>query len=170
MTEKLKVYIDPGHGGKDSGAVHEGIREADVVLLIGLRLAKLLDQRGCDVLMSRTGNTYPSLKGRVVQANRWPADIFVSLHVNADPDPDYKDMPVAKGEEIWINRRKGKQPSKGSKLLAECLAPGVDAVFPDHRFRGIKTTGGICVISESDMPAVLIELGFIDNTEELALL
>ena len=81
------IVIDPGHGGKDPGAIgRTGVTEKDVVLDIGLRLRSLIQQRlGIKVIMTRDDDTFISLDDRTLIANSKKADLFVSIHVNSHP-------------------------------------------------------------------------------------
>ena len=79
-----KVVIDPGHGGKDPGAISRwGLKEKDVNLAVSKRLAALLRERGVKVVMTRTTDSYPDLDDRVRLANREKPDAFISVHTNA---------------------------------------------------------------------------------------
>src|SRR5690606_13418747 len=80
-----KVFIDPGHGGSDSGAVGNGLKEKDLTLAIAKECEKVLksEYEGVTVKMSRTGDTYPTLSARTNAANSWNADLFISIHINA---------------------------------------------------------------------------------------
>lgn len=82
---KKLVVIDAGHGGKDPGALAHGYREKVIALQIATKLANVLRSRGVNVRMTRTGDTYPTLKERTAMANNWNADVFVSIHLNALP-------------------------------------------------------------------------------------
>ncbi|HEX6134708.1 MAG TPA: N-acetylmuramoyl-L-alanine amidase [Longimicrobiales bacterium] len=89
-TEKRLVIIDPGHGGKDPGRIGpNGLREKDVALSISRQLARLLRERGYEVQLTRTSDTYISLPDRPRLANEWKADrpvaVFLSIHANAAP-------------------------------------------------------------------------------------
>jgi N-acetylmuramoyl-L-alanine amidase len=84
------VVIDPGHGGRDPGKIGPGgVREKDVTLSISLRLASLLESRGYEVHLTRTGDTYVSLPDRPRMANEWKSDrpvaVFLSIHANSAP-------------------------------------------------------------------------------------
>ncbi len=83
-----RIVIDPGHGGHDTGTIGPtGLREKDVVLDVGLRLKKLLEQKvGCDVVMTRADDTFIPLEERTAIANQKAADLFVSIHANASRD------------------------------------------------------------------------------------
>jgi N-acetylmuramoyl-L-alanine amidase len=83
-----RIVIDPGHGGHDTGTIGPtGLREKDVVLDVGLRLKKLLERKvGCDVVMTRSDDTFIPLEERTAIANEKAADLFVSVHANASRD------------------------------------------------------------------------------------
>ena len=86
-AEKLKktIVIDPGHGGKDPGAMDNGVREKDINLAVGLELHRVLTERGYNAIMTRATDVYLKLQERTDIANNVEADLFVSVHVNALP-------------------------------------------------------------------------------------
>ncbi|MFM7615782.1 MAG: N-acetylmuramoyl-L-alanine amidase, partial [Synechococcales cyanobacterium] len=78
---KLLVMIDPGHGGKDPGAIGiAGVQEKDIILPISLRIAKILQENGVETVLTRDADYFVTLPGRVEMAQRTGADIFVSIH------------------------------------------------------------------------------------------
>jgi len=156
----MKVCLDPGHGGPDPGAMFRALREADIVLDMALACLSRLQLWHC-VALTRTSDVYVPLADRVQIANWWGADLFVSIHTNADPDPDKLGMPEAKGEEIWIHPE-----SPIARNMAEAIKDHVDSFFMDHHFRGIKETTSLYVLKHTTMPAILVEVGFIDNINE----
>src|SRR5499433_2005622 len=89
------VVLDPGHGGRDSGAMCGGVMEKDLTLDIARRVDRLLDSEGIATLMTRLGDTYVSLADRAAFANRIRNCIFVSIHFNED------NKPVASGVETY---------------------------------------------------------------------
>ena len=91
------VVIDPGHGGKDPGAVANGIREKDVNLSISRLLAQKLKKAGYDARLTRDKDIYLTLQQRTDLANKWNADVFVSIHANALPPGKH-----ATGMEIYL--------------------------------------------------------------------
>ena len=91
------VVIDAGHGGKDPGAIYRQYREKTIALQIASKVAEELRRRGVNVRMTRTGDTYPTLKQRTAMANEWKADVFLSIHLNALPRGRH-----ASGMEIYI--------------------------------------------------------------------
>ncbi len=91
------VVVDPGHGGKDPGAVAHGYREKDLALQISQRLVKNLQSLGLDARLTRADDRYLLLRTRTELANQWDADAFVSVHLNALPKGRH-----AKGVEIYL--------------------------------------------------------------------
>lgn len=162
---KMKIAIDPGHGGTARGGSFRGIDEADIVLLVALVMEKTLIDFGHEVVLTRWGDMSVALSTRAAIANKKQCDVFVSLHTNADPDLDEAGDPEARGEELWIYKG-----SANGRRLAGALMPYLDAVIPDTASRGVKESGGFVVLRETMMPAVLLELGFLDNREENVLL
>ena len=160
MAQPVKrIAIDPGHGGASPGAVYHGLQEKNVVLQISLLASDALRLRGYEVVLTRDDDSYVSLTKRCEIANFAKANIFVSVHVNADPDEDLPGMPEAKGEEIWIY-----QGSEEGFNLAQYLQANIDRIFPDEPFRGIKESKNLYVLKHTKMPAVLLEIGFIDKS------
>ena len=84
-TGKWLVVLDPGHGGKDPGAVGNGFKEKDINLAIGLKMEKTLKNKGFNVKMTRNTDVYLKLQERTDIANKANADMFVSIHVNSLP-------------------------------------------------------------------------------------
>lgn len=153
----FKVYIDPGHGGNDSGAV--GVRnvlEKDIALEVSKKITDILRNRGIEVKMSRTNDTFKSLSYRTTDANNWGADAFVSIHCNSAKRKD------AKGLETFCYKFKYRK-------LADCVQNELlnDKLYTINR--GVKEAN-YHVIRESNMPACLVELGFISNTEDTNLI
>jgi N-acetylmuramoyl-L-alanine amidase len=161
--EKLGlVCIDPGHGGTDPGATYRNLLEKNVNLQVSILIRTLLINIGYEVVMTRMTDVFVGLPERCRIANDAKANIFVSIHCNADPDDDAPGKPEAKGEEIWFYK-----DSKTGWKLASCLLDEVDRIFPNEPFRGIHETDGLFVLKHTDMPAVLIELGFIDKSSSV---
>jgi N-acetylmuramoyl-L-alanine amidase len=168
--------FDPGHGGNQPGAVYRGLAEKDVVLKVTMYASKVLValDPNVGVVMTRTGDYTKSLEDRCLFSNAMRANCFISIHCNADPDEDLPGMPEAKGEEIYIY-----DDSVEGMKLAKCLADGVDKIFPNEPFRGIKKTRPIgadksvdkrpflYVVAHTDAPACLAEIGFIDKSSSI---
>lgn len=158
------IVIDPGHGGKDPGAVYGSLDEKDIVLTIaldvGFRLHSMNSLYHC--FMTRASDIFIPLAKRADCPNRMRADVFISIHCNADPDPDLPGMLEAKGEEIWISPR-----NERSKFLAKGLSVFVDLIFPGEPFRGVKQSVHLYVLNHVEAPACLIEVGFIDKSSSI---
>lgn len=156
----MKIFIDPGHGGPNPGAVANGVTEEYVNLNVSLELAELLRNAGFEVLVYRTTqdeNVLPErnadLRNRAAMANSWGADYFVSIHTNSSVNT------AAQGVEAYVYRTGG--PAEG---LAQSV---VDAVSDELGSvnRGVMTANFV-VLRRTDMPAVLVELGYLSNPTE----
>ncbi|MGI1658537.1 MAG: N-acetylmuramoyl-L-alanine amidase [Desulfitobacterium sp.] len=162
----LTVVVDPGHGGKDVGAVGaSGSYEKNSTLPVGLNLTNLLRQAGAKVVMTRTGDTPPSgasyvelkdLQTRVKIANQIQADVYVSIHNDAFSNPE------AGGVTTYISAA-NPRGEEGRKLATAVQQEVVKQV--ELQDRKIKTAN-FYVIKNTTMPAILVELGFISNPQE----
>ena len=156
----MNVFINPGHapiGNPDPGAVNEetGLRECDVALAVGELVANYLDAAGVGV----TNVFQCDSLGKICnQANASGADIFVSIHCNA------ADAEEANGTETWACAGS----SNGSTLAGCIQSQIVNALGTTDRGVKIATPGvnGLYVLTNTDMPAVLVELAFISNPDE----
>lgn len=168
----MKVVIDPGHAGRniDPGAVNRatGLQEADVALIVSNLVQKYLTAVGYDVKLTRTKweqAETDALDYRTSLANGWCADIFISLHCNSAVSLS------AKGYEVWTSPG----DTKGDQL-ANCLYRQISREFPDRLGRTDYADGDpdkesrFYVLTYTDAPACLIEMAFISNGEEAALL
>ncbi|MBU9724114.1 MULTISPECIES: N-acetylmuramoyl-L-alanine amidase [Bacillaceae] len=150
----VKIYLDPGHGGSDPGAVGNGIQEKDVVLDIAKRIeAKLKDYEGVQTRMSRTNDKTVSLSARTNDANSWGADYFVSIHINAFNGS-------ANGYEDFIHNSLSN--SSQTAIYRDTMHSEIRKESPFFSNRG-KKNANFHVIRESNMSAILTENGFIDN-------
>lgn len=150
-----KLFIDPGHGGRDPGAVGNGLEEKVITLDIALRLYRLLYQRfeGLEVRLSRQNDTYISLDERAEAANRWGADLVLSIHINAGGGT---------GFESYIH---SSQPATAAKWRQILHQEVMKHIGPDVRDRGMKTAN-FAILRQTKMPAVLTENLFIDHPED----
>lgn len=164
------IYIDPGHGGSEPGAVSGGYREKDLNLQVARRLNTILKSKGYQTVMSRTNDTQVSLSNRAQEANRINSDIFVSIHFNAFRG-------TARGIETYYYNQNGStsnplanNPSRinNSRSLANAIHGNVlrKSGAVDRNVR----TANFHVVRETFMPAVLLELGYIDHPGERALI
>ena len=150
---RFKVVIDPGHGGPDPGAVGiGGLRETDVVLDVCLQIARLLQARGVQVLMTRTSEVDVDLPPRVALANSSGADLFVSVHANA--------LSMARPDVNGIETFFFEGAGPPSRRLAMALQEQMVAISPGTPDRGVRT-GRYFVIRRTVMPSALVEMGFL---------
>jgi N-acetylmuramoyl-L-alanine amidase len=148
------VMIDPGHGGKDPGAIGiGGLREVDVVLPISLQVARLLEQQGVQVVLTRNADYFVELPGRTAMANRVNADIFVSIHANA-----VANRPDVSGLETYYL-------SSGLNLARFIHNSVLQSL--NIRDRGVRRAR-FYVLRHTAMPSVLVETGFVTGEEDSA--
>lgn len=190
-----RVVIDPGHGGKDPGAIGHGkLREKDVVLRISREVAKRLRAKGLQVFLTRESDRYLSLEQRTHFANQKQADLFVSIHANAsrnrkthgvesyllDTRYDRQTARVAARENgttvdqlsevqrILASLRLGYNERYAARLASSVHGSLVQRLTGSHRRTrdlGVKR-GPFLVLFMADMPAILVEVGFVSNRSE----
>ncbi|ASV68154.1 N-acetylmuramoyl-L-alanine amidase [Cytobacillus sp. FSL W7-1323] len=148
----VKIYIDPGHGGTDPGAVGNGLQEKNLTLQIATKVRDLLlGYSNAEVRMSRTGDQTVSLAQRTNDANAWGANYFLSIHINAGGGTGYED---------YIYPGSGTPTTTYQNIIHEEIMKVVN--FAD---RGRKQAN-FHVLRESNMPAILTENGFIDTVAD----
>lgn len=152
------VVIDPGHGGFDLGAHTSICEEKDACLKTAHHLRTLLEKRGYRVVMTRKRDEYLPLKTRAQIANDSKSQVLVSLHFNAAESVD------AHGLEVYYFPKAESWRKKRSMQLAGILLKNIQTETGAFS-RGVKE-GNFCVIRETNMPAVLVEGGFITNEQE----
>lgn len=147
------VVVDPGHGGNDPGAVYKGRKESDDNLMLSRAVAKELRRHGVAVDETRTEDKTVSLNERSNLENSGAYDYFISFHRNAFKPEQ------ARGVETYIHTN--------AAATAKQLAGKLQAALADIGFvnRGIKTAN-FHVLRETKAPAILVEVGFIDNTSD----
>ncbi len=193
-----RIVIDPGHGGKDPGAIAFGLKEKDVVLRLSKIVAKKLqEQYGYEVSLTRTKDIFLPLEERTAIANTQKADLFLSVHVNAHPDKrvggvetyflnlatDADAMRVAALENATSTHSIGEMQDILQDLLKNAkidessrlagfvhrnLARGMARQYKTQN-RGVKQAPFYVLIG-AEMPAVLVEIAFITNPAEAKLL
>ena len=151
------ILLDAGHGGKDPGASRQGVTEKSVVIKVAKLVEQKLKNSGASVIMTRVGDTYPTLQDRVALAKSSNAEIFVSIHVNAI------DKVSVTGTETFYNLSMNDNGEE-SKYLATKIQNEIVKNAKMYN-RGIKT-GDLYVNRMVDMPSVLVELGFISNAQD----
>ena len=158
------VVIDAGHGGRAPGAIKQGVQEKDLNLGILLQLKALLDQndRNIGVYYTRTEDNNPTFDQRAQLANKSNADLFISIHNNSTTDGT---MSSYHGTEVMYDEMKSEE-GLSSKHLAEICLEETTAVTGSKN-NGLTLGNSIYIIRSSQVPAALIEVGFMTNQEEL---
>lgn len=164
----IRVFIDQGHNpvNPNAGAEVNGIREQDINFQVGIRLAELLNNNpNFEARVSRPTidtqlgtSTATSLQARVNAANSWPADLFISLHCNVS------EITTASGSEAYVYSAGSTAYDIATRIL-EYL--NYQTGLPN---RGVMTTTRLYVLRSTSMPAILVEMGFMSNPNDLNLL
>ncbi len=196
-----KIVIDAGHGGNDPGAMGKtGLREKDVVLDIAKRLKSILAESGVSVVMTRDSDKFIPLNERVNIANRSNADLFLSVHANANPSRSlngfeiyYISPSVSDVQRAVVSTKQVKlnfENSSFSQSSANLKSILWDMIHSYNRAQAIELSRSICkemgssidakiigvksanfcVLRGTCMPAVLAEVGFVSNKMEEQLL
>ncbi len=193
-NEKYVIVVDAGHGGKDPGALAaSGTREKDLTLKAAITLKELLERdKRYQVRLTRDSDEYIELEDRVTLARDWGADLFISIHADAaashsvagasiytisergetriDKEADKNDwkIPEEDGTTEEVNgilRSLVKRETKThSALFAELLLPELKEAGPV--LRSTHRNAGFYVLLAPDVPAVLLEMGFLTNEED----
>ncbi|MEN6462326.1 MAG: N-acetylmuramoyl-L-alanine amidase CwlD [Syntrophomonas sp.] len=166
------IVVDAGHGGQDPGAVRGNLREKDITLPIAKKLNKYLGQAGAVVIMTRKTDTdlagedfkgtvrehkRKDLANRVEKANKAKADLYISIHTNADVSPRWS------GAQTFYCGT-----SEKSKLMAESIQQELTNVLGNTKRKA--KTGSYYISDNTEMTTVIVEVGFISNPEEANLL
>ncbi|MEH2083238.1 MAG: N-acetylmuramoyl-L-alanine amidase [Nostoc sp.] len=153
---RVIVIIDPGHGGKDSGALGiGGAREKDVILPIGKRLGEILQQHGVQVILTRDSDYFVTLPGRVQLAERANADVFVSIHANSAG----ASRPDVNGLEVYYY--------DSGLDLARIVRSSILQSISTIKDRGVRRAR-FYVLRKSSMPSILVETGYMTGRQDMA--
>ena len=144
------ICIDAGHGGKDPGAVGNGVVEKDVALKTAKAVGELLKKQGFEVVYTRISDVFVNLNERCRIANAKNADLFISVHVNSAANTD------AKGTETLCYSK---------NEFAYIVQKGLISALKTND-RGLKERKDLAVLNGTKMTAVLLELGFLSNADE----
>ncbi|WP_072621182.1 N-acetylmuramoyl-L-alanine amidase [Spirulina major] len=153
-NSRILTTIDPGHGGRDPGAIGiGGLQEKDVVLPISLEVARILSEAGVSVLMTRSDDRFISLQERAVMANRARSTLFVSIHANAIS----MSRPDVNGVETYFF-------SSRSRNFANTVH---QSILNQIRIgnRGVKQAR-FYVLRNTAMPSILVEVGFVTGAQD----
>lgn len=191
-----RIVLDPGHGGKDPGAMANGLKEKDVVLELAIKLKPILEkQLGCEVLLTRDNDSFITLEERTAIANTQGADLFISLHINAHPSPKVRGLETyflnlsTNAEAMRVAARENATSThqmsdlqdilsdimKNSKInessrLASLVHASIINGLSDNSFGDIRNLGvkqaPFYVLIGAEMPAILLEIAFISNIND----
>lgn len=151
-----KVYVDAGHGGTDPGAIGiNGVKESTITLAVAKYLQTELKRQGITVKMSREKDTAKALATRCNEANKFGANIVVSIHCNAHPKAD------ANGTETFIYKKGG-----NAEKIANKVQPNLVSTLGTTN-RDVKE-GNLAMVRDTKAPAILCELAFITNKNDCA--
>ncbi len=152
LKERILVVIDPGHGGKDSGAVGiGGLQEKNIILPIGQQVAAILEQHGVQAVLTRTADYFVDLGPRVVMTQRLNADLFVSIHANSiDNRPDVN------GLEVYYFENGLRLAQTVKKSILQSI---------DEPDRGVRHAR-FYVLRNNSIPAILVETGYVTGIED----
>lgn len=163
LPQNTTIVVDAGHGGKDPGAVSGSTREKDINLQTAFKLRDALLSRGYNVIMTRDTDVFIDLYSRPRIANENNADLFISLHANATLSSSINGLEI-----LYC-------PSYGSDKKIDDQFPFAEFVYNSilqqtgRTGRGIIKRPELVVLRETEMPAVLVETGYMTNPTELAL-
>jgi|GEM_PF-355701 len=159
------IVIDPGHGGRDPGAVHGSLYEKDINLKISLKLQQALLALGYNVIMTRDTDVYVELYERPEIANRANADIFMSIHANSNIKSEIKGLEV-----LYASALEATLKLDDQFPFAKSIYDNVIALTGNTGNRSIVNSPKIAVLRRTYMPAMLIEVGYMSNATERALI
>ncbi len=151
--DTLLIVLDAGHGGVDQGTCAGDVLEKDINLSVVKKLAEKLEKRGAAVILTRDEDVKIDLEDRAKLANKEKADIFVSIHCNY-----YEKDAGIRGLECYYREGSADSEELAERILEEFRKEAVEN-------RGIKSAN-YRVLRKTDMPAVLVELGYMSNSEE----
>ncbi len=145
------VVIDAGHGGENPGAVYEGRQEKDDALALALEVGRILENSGVEVYYTRTSDVYESPSRKAQEGNAVGGDYFVSLHRNSSPYPNQYT-----GVETLVVNRYGEAARMAYNINSRLEQLGFEN-------QGVNERTNLAVLNQTQMPAVLLEIGFINT-------
>ncbi|MGN0403008.1 MAG: N-acetylmuramoyl-L-alanine amidase [Acetatifactor sp.] len=152
------VVIDAGHGGSNPGAVYNGRQEKDDALALALAVGDILERNGIEVYYTRTTDVYESPFQKAMEGNAVGADYFVSIHRNSSPYPNQYT-----GVESLVYNRYGEAARLAANINEQLEMVG----FVNQ---GVNERPNLVVLNRTNMPAVLVEVGFINTDADNQLL
>ena len=170
-----RILIDPGHGGKDSGAQGKYANEKTINMKTSLKLKASLEKVGYKVFLTRWSDRFPSFKERTDLIKKFKADIFISIHSNATKTKSVSGIETFHlTPNGGISSNGGKKARKGKSVGDKFTRESARLAYEVHRQfakytgaqnRGVKNAN-FKVLRESDCPSILVETGFLSNRWE----
>ena len=145
------IVLDAGHGGANPGATYQGRQEKDDALALTLAVGRILEDRGVDVYYTRTTDVYESPAQKAEEGNQTVADYFVSIHRNSSPYPNQYS-----GVESLVYNRYGEAARMANNINQQLETVG-------FLNQGVNERTNLVVLNRTQMPAVLVEAGFINT-------
>ncbi len=160
----VTIVVDPGHGGKDAGAMRGDVNEQEINLNISLKLRTMLEENGATVILTRDGaydlasegadnRKREDMKKRVEIINGDTPDLFISIHLNAYPNPSVK------GAQAFYQK-----DNHASKYLASIIQGRLQKLTGTKM---VEKSGDYYILNNSTKPGILVECGFISNADDL---
>lgn len=189
------IMLDPGHGGKDPGAVANGIQEKNINLRLAKIMGKMLQDQGFEVHYTRSTDTFISLEGRTAMANAKDADLFISLHCNSNPSAKLKGLEIyylslaTDAQAVRVAARENgvsaKKISDMQFILSDLMINSkinesrqmaslveqktLQTVRPKYALNSQGSRGAFFyVLTGARMPSILVEAGYLTNAQEAA--
>lgn len=157
----VKIVIDAGHGGRDPGAVSNGVQEKKLNIDVAKRTERLLKQAGYSVIMTRDDDYALNIYNRPKLANEENAHVFLSIHFNSSPNSGANGIETLYAPRDLTSVKYDAQYPLTEKIHKELIKE--TGMFN----RGIKQRADLIVLKHTEMPAVLVELGFLSNSDDL---
>ena len=148
------VVIDAGHGGNNPGAVYNGRQEKDDTLALSLAVGRILEQNGVDVYYTRTTDVYESPTRKAQEGNAVKGDYFVSIHRNSSPYPNQY-----AGVETLVYNQYGEAARLANNINSQLEQVGFEN-------QGVNERSDLVVLNRTQMPSVLVEVGFINTDSD----
>ena len=145
------IVLDAGHGGANPGAVYQGRQEKDDALSLTLAVGRILENRGVDVFYTRTTDIYESPAQKAQEGNQVGGDYFVSIHRNSSPYPNQYS-----GIESLVYNRYGEAARLAYNINQQLEAVG-------FLNQGVNERTNLVVLNRTQIPSVLLEVGFINT-------
>ena len=147
----ISIMLDAGHGGRDPGAVYNGRQEKDDTLRLVMEIGEILQNNGIDVQYTRTTDIYESPYQKAMEANEAEVDYFISIHRNSFPRPN-----EVNGVESLVYNKQGIKYELAQNINAQLETVGFVNL-------GVQARPNLVVLRRTQMPAVLVEVGFINS-------